>query len=123
MSGIQKIKDTISLFFIFFTFCSTADSPFPAAPPCFPEVFAPDFACSSFTAAPYPASSTALMISAVSSLFSSNSTCMLFVSRFTLTFSTPASLPTLFSTWEEQAEQVIPVTSNLSFIGLSFLLS
>ena len=68
------------------------------------------------TAAPYPASSTALIIPAVSSLFSSNSTCILFVSRFTLTFSTPVSLLTLFSTWEEQAEQVMPVTSNLSFM-------
>ena len=40
----------------------------------------------------------------------SYSTCMLFVNKFTETDSSPLSLLTLFSTREEQAEQVIPVT-------------
>ena len=76
--------------------------------------------CSCLTDAPYPASSTAFMITPVSVVFSSNSTCMLLVSRLTLTFVTPSTLLTLFSTWEEHAEQDIPVTSKFSFIISSF---
>lgn len=42
--------------------------------------------------------------------------------RFTLTADTPASLPTAFSTWAEQAEQVMPVTVKVCFIVISSFL-
>ncbi len=46
---------------------------------------------------------------------SSASTTMLFVRRFTVTFCTPCTLRTAFSTWAEQAEHVMPVTSYFCF--------
>ena len=41
---------------------------------------------------------------------------MLLARRLTLTAETPATLPTAFSTWAEQAEQVMPVTEKVCFI-------
>ncbi len=58
--------------------------------------------------APYPASSTALMISDASAV---PSTPIEFVSRLTEHDSTPGTLETAFSTCAWQAAQLIPVTS------------
>ena len=41
----------------------------------------------------------------------------LLASRLTATAETPSTLATLFSTWAEQAEQVMPVTSNFCFMA------
>ena len=43
-------------------------------------------------------------------------TVMELVIRLTSAFWTPSSLLTAFSTWAEQAEQVMPVTLNFCFI-------
>ena len=51
----------------------------------------------------------------------SKSTCMEPPSRFTFTSDTPSNFRTAFSTWAEQAEQVMPVTVN--FCLIIFLLS
>jgi len=54
---------------------------------------------------------------------SSYVTCMELVRRLTFTSATPSSLHTAFSTWAEQAEQVMPVTLNFCFIGLHLAFS
>ena len=45
------------------------------------------------------------------------------MSKFTLTFSIPGNSPTLFSTCEEQAEQVMPVMLNFCFTLVPAFLS
>ena len=83
--------------------------------PC-PDSFA---ALAPFTEAPYPAFSTAEIIAPSSIADSSNTTDMLFLSRFTDTSETPSSALTHLSTREEHAAQLIPVTSNCSCFILS----
>ena len=53
---------------------------------------------------------------------SSYSSCMLFVSRLTLTSFVPSTFATAFSTRAEQAEHVMPVIVNCSFFILDFSL-
>ena len=65
--------------------------------------------------APYPACSTAFIILSVSVIFSSYSTIMLLVKRFTSAFVTPYTLATLFWTCDEHAEHDIPVILNFLF--------
>ena len=48
-------------------------------------------------------------------------TTMEFVIRLTSAVRIPSSFRTAFSTWEEQAEQVIPVISNFCFKEITFL--
>ena len=69
--------------------------------------------------APYPASVTALTISDDDTFLSSYDTCMLFVSKLTVTWSIPSSFWTAFSTRFEQAEQLIPVIKYFSFFMIS----
>ena len=111
--GIRKIKDQMVRFFIY-SKCSFTGSVPSSRVFCFPE----EVSFFPWTLAPYPAWTTASMIPCSWITASLNSTCMLLVRRFTLTSFTPSSLLTHFSTLEEQAEQVIPVTSNFSFIAL-----
>jgi hypothetical protein len=44
---------------------------------------------------------------------------MLLERRLTLTADTPSTRLTAFSTWAEQAEQVIPVTLKVCFMGFT----
>ena len=53
---------------------------------------------------------------------SSYSSCMLFVSRLTLTSFVPSTFATAFSTRAEQAEHVMPVIVNCCFFILDFSL-
>ena len=118
ISGIRKTKLTMSRCFISFNCVSIGFSRFTDAACC------TVWGCvlSTFTLAPYPAWVTAVIISSVESLDSSNSTCILLVKRFTVTSSMPSNWRTHFSTREEQAEQVMPVTSNFSFKKITSLL-
>ncbi len=68
-----------------------------------------------FKEAPYPAFSTAWIMAAAFVLSSSYSTVILLDNKLTAAWDTPGTPATLFCTWAEQAEQVIPVTSNFSF--------
>ena len=56
-----------------------------------------------------------------SGMGASLSTTMLFVSRFTVTFTTPSTLRTAFSTWALHAEHVMPVTSYFVLTIVSLL--
>ncbi len=60
--------------------------------------------------APYPAAATAAVIASAEVWEGSKSAVMELESRFTWTFSTPATWLTAFSTLAAQAAQVIPVT-------------
>ncbi|OQA64373.1 MAG: hypothetical protein BWY37_02067 [Firmicutes bacterium ADurb.Bin262] len=73
--------------------------------------------CAPAGPAPYPAPSTALTTASLTPGEPSYSTLMELVSRLTLTASTPSTFLTAFSTAAEHAAQLMPVTSNFSFIA------
>ena len=130
---IMKTMDMASLVFIslfsFLPFTSSLPAPFTLTVPLSGKVLlsvplpsdtgpSPLFSCpvTAIRLAPYPAFSTASIIIFSSQTFSSKLTCILLVSRFTVTSPIPGSFLTLLSTWEEQAEQVIPVTAYFCFV-------
>ena len=77
----------------------------------------PSFFPLSFLLAPYPAFSTAVIISCTNAV---PSTPMELVSRLTEQEVTPGTLDTAFSTWALQAAQLIPVTVYCSiFLSIS----
>ena len=87
-------------------------------PPCTTAASAPPPPCTTApprTCAPYPAASTASIISCALKTASSNVTTMLFLSKFTGASCTPDNLLTAFSTRAEHAEHVMPKTSKVSF--------
>lgn len=106
IKGIRNAKDTTSRRFMV---CIS-----PSIGAAFPEGFA-FFAAPPRTVAPYPAAATAASISAGESLASSYAAAIVFASRFTSTFSMPGSLPTSRSMAAEQAAQLMPVMSKVSF--------
>ncbi len=121
MSGTSKAMDHhISRFMPACSFSSLAclashscwmDGPvLPSAAPAASAV------CVCFGVAPYPMRSTASMMSFASVVSGSNSTIMVLLMRFTFTSCTPASRATAFVTLASQAAQVMPVTSNCSFM-------
>ena len=71
---------------------------------------------------PYPKAVTAAKISSFVTIFSSYSTLRLSPSRETSAFFTPFSFFVTRSTPAEHAEQLIPVTVNLSFVICRYLL-
>ena len=103
------MKDTISRRFMCLSSSSMGEGPCRAAGACFPAGRGQE--------APYPASATAASMAWGEVLSGSYSTVMELDSRFTLTSVTPSNFRTALSTWAEQAEQVMPVTSNFCFKG------
>ena len=107
MSGTQKTNETTSLNFIFLSSVS-------AVPTAFFSVFFVLFSSAWCFFAPYPAPFTASII--FSGATSSDiSTTIPPVRRLTLTFFTPSTEETHFSTLAEHAAQLIPLTSNRTF--------
>ena len=110
--GIRNTNDQIVLFFISIK-CSRTGLALSTSVFCAFSLVSDEPAAGD---APYPACTTASIIPCSFRISSSYSTCILLVRRLTLTSFTPSSLRTHFSTLEEQDEQVMPVTSNFSFI-------
>src|SRR5699024_7121440 len=105
ISGIRKHREAMSRRFIFGVSLSFRESSASAREMAFPwdeaESWCP------FSEAPYPASSTAAMISDGEA---APSTPMEFVRRLTEQDVTPGTLETAFSTLALQAAQLMPVT-------------